>query len=164
MAAAVVLLFAAGPSYGQRRVGQIQNGGLARLASGSQSGQCQSQPTGTTETSQLQTQVQNTLSQLQTFLQQLQSGQITLPTSSPITSDQLQALMQLEIAELQTLLAQLQNNGQNSTANQAQRAQQRLQTLRSSTSTPSGQLTTAQVQALRRQQAAQAATQTRNRR
>jgi hypothetical protein len=53
--------------------------------------------------------LQQQISQLQTVLQQLQDGQITLPSNSAVTVAQLEARLQQRIAQLQTQLQQVQN-------------------------------------------------------
>ena len=118
--AVLALLVTANPA-------QAQNGGCQGLQNGSGS-----QVTST----QLQALLQQQIAQLQTQLQQLQNGQITLLSNSTLTSAQVQTLLQQRISLLQTRLQQLQT-GQ-------------------ATSTQSGQLTASQYQALLQQQAAQA--------
>jgi hypothetical protein len=96
--------------------------------------------TRTTLTSQqrsarLQAQLQQQINQLQTVLDQLQSGQITVPANNQAAVTQLETRLQQRITQLQTRLQQLQ--GQQSTTAQS-----------------TSQLTPAQLQALRQQQAA----------
>jgi CheY-like chemotaxis protein len=107
---------------------QAQNGACQGLQSG-----FNSQLTST----QLQALLQQQIAQLQTQLQQLQSGQTTLPANSQLTSAQVQMLLQQRISYLQARLQQLQTG-------QAASSQQ------------TGQLTASQYQALVQQQAAQA--------
>jgi len=58
---------------------------------------------------QLQAELQLLIAQDQLLLQQLQKGQIALPSNSLVTSGQLQAALQQQITLLQSLLQQVQN-------------------------------------------------------
>ena len=68
-----------------------------------------SSPGGTIMSAQLQAELQLLIARDQLLLQQLQKGQITLPSSSSVTSSQLQAALQQQITLLKSLLQQVQN-------------------------------------------------------
>ena len=57
----------------------------------------------------LQAKFQLLIAQDQLLLQQLQKGQISLPSSSSVTSSQLQAALQQQITLLKSLLQQVRN-------------------------------------------------------
>jgi hypothetical protein len=77
-----------------------------------QTGTCQRTSTGQTSqvtSTQLQTALQQQITQLQTVLTHLQNGQITLPSNSAVTVAQLETRLQQRIAQLQTQLQLVQN-------------------------------------------------------
>ena len=103
----------------QRQVGiaaqrAAPNGAIQTRQAGSQIGACQGQstamsPSGTLTPAQLQAELQLLITQDQLLLQQLQNGQITLPSNSSVTSSQLQAALLQQITLLQSLLQEVQN-------------------------------------------------------
>jgi hypothetical protein len=76
-----------------------------------QNGRCQGNQNGPGNqlgSSPIQMMLQQQTSQMQSLLQQLQNGQITLPANSQISSVQLQTLLQQRITQMQAQLQQLQ--------------------------------------------------------
>ena len=90
---------------------------------------------------QLQAEFQLLIARDQLLLQQLQKGQITLPSSSSVTSSQLQAALQQQITLLKSLLQQVQNGQvtvQQSSSTQDLTAARRPQAARVGQTVPSG--------------------------
>jgi hypothetical protein len=114
--AGLALSLLGGPVNAQRRAAPPQAGGIAgSTQGGSGQGQKNCQNGQLITPTQLQTTIQQTIALLQAYLQQIQNGQVTLPSNSPITLAQLQTLVQQQIAQLQALLPK----GQNGTTQQS---------------------------------------------